>query len=178
MSSRSWQRLSQVLALLLVLLVGAAAIVAFVKPGTPAATPPPSNIAVVSPTPTEPPTESPTSTPGPSRTPKPPKSPKPTATATPTPRPTATPGSSETSDPSTPRPSEPVVVPARKIQFVGLGFDSTAATTPKARTINFDTDGPGAVTAKLSKATASDLHFCLQRVGGSQSCQDGDRAAL
>src|SRR5690349_15368602 len=105
MSSRDWQRISQVLALLLVVLVGAAAIVAFLKPGTPAATAPPSNIAVV-PTPTDP--LSPPPTVGPTKTPKPPKTPKPTATSTPTPRPTATPGASETSVPPTSRPSDAV----------------------------------------------------------------------
>jgi hypothetical protein len=182
MSSRSWQRLSQVLALLLVVLVGAAAIVAFLRPGTPATTPSPSNTAIVSPTPTgqatEPPGATPSATPGPSRTPKPPKSPKPTATTTPTPRPTATARSSETSAPSTPRPSEPTAIPARKIQFVGLGFDSTAAATPKARTIDFDTDGPGTVTAKLTKTSSGDVHFCLQRVGASQTCVDDDHANL
>src|SRR5262245_9344713 len=149
MSSRDWQRLSQVLALLLVVLVGAAAIVAFLRPGTPAATTPPSNIAVV-PTPSDP-VDGPTATTGPTRTPKPPKTPKPTQTQTPTPRPTRTPGSSETTAPSTARPSEPgVTVPARSIRFVGLGFDSTAATTPKARQIGFDTDGPGSVNVKLT----------------------------
>ena len=169
MSSRSWQRLSQVLALLLVVLVGAAAIVAFTRSGHArrhAATDEhrrgladPDRSA-----------ERAAERIGPSRTPKPPKTPRPTATSTPTPRPTATPGSSETSAPSTSRPSEPTAVPARSIQFVGLGFDSTAATTPKARTIDFDTDGPGTVTAKLTKTSSGDVHFCLQRVGGSRRC--------
>src|SRR5690348_9437093 len=109
MSSRDWQRISQVLALLLVVLVGAAAIVAFLKPGTPAATAPPSSVAVV-PTPTDP-LNGPSV--GPSKTPKPPKTPKPTSTATATPRPTPTPASSETSAPPTSRPSDSVVVPPR-----------------------------------------------------------------
>src|SRR6478736_111252 len=125
MSSRDWQRISQVLALLLVVLVGAAAIVAFLKPGTPAATTPPSNIAVV-PTPTDP-LNGPSV--GPSKTPKPPKSPKPTATSTPTPRATPTPDSSETAAPPTSRPSDSAAVPPRTIRFVGLGFDGAAATT-------------------------------------------------
>lgn len=176
MSSRNWQQVSQVLALLLVVLVGAAAIVAFLRPGAPQTTPPPSGIALVSPTPTDP-LNGPSV--GPSKTPKPPKTPKPSPTSTPTPRPTPTPGSSETSPPSSSQPSKSAVtVPPRSIRFVGLGFDSTAATTPTARQIGFDTDGPGTVTAKLTKTTAGDVHFCLQRVGSAQTCVDDDHANL
>jgi hypothetical protein len=177
MSSRDWQRLSQVLALLLVVLVGSAAIVAFLRSGTPAATPPASLVAITSPTPSDPPTGP---TVGPSKTPRPSKTPKPSPSSTPTPRPTPTPGPSETVAPSPSEPvgSTPVAVPARTIHFVGVGFDSTAATTPKARQIGFDTDGPGTVTVKLVRATATDLHFCLMRIGGSQTCQDGDHAVL
>src|SRR3954447_18659524 len=177
MSSRDWQRISQVLALLLVVLVGAAAMVAFLRPGTPPPTPPASIIAVV-PTPSDP-ISGPTATAGPTRTPKPPKTPKPTQTATPTPRrtatprPTATPRSSETTPPSTSRPSEPgVVVPARSIRFVGLGFDSSAATTPKLRQIAFDTDGPGNVNVKLANRVGGGVHLCLQRVGSPAECRD------
>jgi hypothetical protein len=175
MSSRNWQQLSQGLALVLVLLVGAAAIVAFLRPGTAGPTPPPTGIAFVSPSPTDP-LNGPSV--GPSKTPKPPKTPKPSPTSTPTPRPTPTPVASETTAPETAAPSESGVVPARSVRFVGLGFDSTAATTPKAREIDFDTDGPGTVTVKLTKTTAGTVHFCLQRVGGSQTCVDDDHANL
>jgi hypothetical protein len=183
MSSSNWQRTSQVLALLLVVLVGAAAFVVIFRSGQPAATPTPtpSAIALSSPTTTVTETSSPSPIPTPTPTARPTHTPRPTRTPRPTPTPiTETPSPMPTPTPpplSTPRPSA-AAVPVRAIRFVGLGFDGAAAATPTQRTISFLTDGPGTVTARLYKTSAGSVHFCLSREGGSGTCQDADHAAL
>lgn len=185
MNTRDWQRLSQVLALLLVVILGAAAIVVFLRPGSPSETPTPSNIAVGSPSGSPEETPSPSASPSPTvkptRTPKPSKSPR--ATASPTGLETLGPSPSGEPPESLPPNATPTPRPtpspkARTITLVGVGFDSSAATTPTKRQIGFDTDGPGDVSVKLIKDNGGTVHFCLQRVGGSATCIDADHGTL
>ena len=177
MSNRDWQRVSQVLAVLLVVLVALAALVVVMRPssGTSNATPPPTQTAVVSPGGSATPSRSPgaSASPGASPSASAPPSPSPSLEASPSPSPELSPSPSPSAS-LTPVPTAPGVA----IRFLGLGFDSTTASNPTARTITFKTDGPGEVAAHMTRTSQGNVRLCLARRNRVPICAESNKIDL
>jgi hypothetical protein len=181
MTNRDWQRVSQFLAFLLVIIVGAAAAVVLLRsprPAGPAASP--TRIAVSSPgrSPGVSPSAGATASALPSATIEPSAEPSPTEEPSPSPTPSPTLEPSPSLPPTaSPSPIEPTA-PLRSIRFIGIGFDGEAATTPTPRTVTFRSDGPGTVTARLFKTSEGNVRFCLGQRDANPTCVESDRGTL
>ena len=179
MSNRDWQRVSQVLAVLLVVLVGVAAIVVVTRPssGPGGPTPSPTLTALASagrsPAPSGSPSPgasaSPVPSPSDSTAPSPSPSIEPSASLSPSPEISPSPSSSASLTPT---------APGVAIRFRALGFDSTSASPPVARTITFKTDGPGEVAAHLARTSAGNVRLCLARRNRTPTCAESNKIDL
>ena len=151
MNDRTWRNLSIALGLVCVLLIGVAgALLLSSGKGSPSSTATGTYIASgATETPgasvagTPTPGASDTSTPGPSATPKP----------TPSPRPTQ---------------SEPTA----SISFTDMMLDAQSDPLATARTFSFMSDGPGPVSAVVTKSSSSkaSIKMCLRIDAGAQTC--------
>jgi hypothetical protein len=183
-----WQRVSQVLAVLLVVLVGAAAAVVLLRPPqNPLSTPGPTLIAAGSPSPRLTPKASIPASALPSASAEPSEEPSPSPTEEPSPSPTleASPSPTAEASPSPTVEPTPTAVPTiaptaplRAITFLSVGFDGENASTQTQRVWNFRSEGPGSVTARLFKTTEGLVHFCLGRRDETPTCVDDDKAFL
>lgn len=185
MTNRGWQRISQVLGVLLVVLVAAAAVVVLTRPSPAGRTASPTRLAAISANPSAGASASPkpsasarasaSASPAisPSASPKPSPSPSPQITASPsasaTPSVSATPSASATI-----APTAPIVA----IRFKGLGYDGQSAATQTPRTITFRSEGPGQVGAHLGRTSGGDVRLCLGRKGSTQTCIEANKADL
>jgi hypothetical protein len=189
MTNHDWQRVSQVLGILLVILVAGAAFVVFTRPSgsSPGATPSPTRIAVASPSGSSLPTgsrapsasASPGASPSVSAEPSPSESIEPSASPSLSPSPELSPSPSPSESPSpSPSPTIGPTAPTVSIRFLDVGFDTEAATTKTARSITFKSEGPGQVAVHLAHVSEGHVQLCLQRGSSAPQCQESDKVDL
>jgi len=154
MSERAWQRLTVALGAVLAVLLGLTTLVVLFPVGS--GKPPPTSAAFAS--------QPPLSSADPQST-----SPRPSARVSPSP------GASPSVSPSPAAPS----VPAATIVFRQIRLDAGIDPVGKARTVTFNSDGAGTVTARVSHSSPlSSTRVCVAPTGRSAVCHNGSTGTV